>query len=134
MVEIACVASPHRWERDWGGTTNQTGSKQGHLTDRPKPNLARPPGSRQHHCMASSPSAAFLSLPAFIAERLAWIGFDAVRFAELAGARRLALFHHDPDHDDETLDRLVASASALARTTEVDGAREGTTISIRPRA
>ena len=40
------------------------------LTGRPKPTLARSPGSRQHHSMASSPSAAFLRLRAFIAKRM----------------------------------------------------------------
>ncbi len=39
------------------------------LTGRPTPNLALLPGSRHHHSMASSPSAAFLRLRAFIAER-----------------------------------------------------------------
>jgi hypothetical protein len=39
------------------------------LTGRPTPNLARSPGSRQHHSMANSPSAALLRLRALIAER-----------------------------------------------------------------
>ena len=33
----------------------------------------------------------------------------AVRVAAAAGARRLALFHHDPAHGDDTVDRLVAA-------------------------
>lgn len=33
----------------------------------------------------------------------------AVEFAELARARRLVLFHHDPDHDDATLASLVST-------------------------
>lgn len=40
------------------------------LTGRPKPNLALEPGSRHHRSMASSASAAFLRLRAFIAERM----------------------------------------------------------------
>jgi len=49
----------------------QRGSQQGRWPDgRPKPTLARSPGSRQHPSMASSPSAAFLRLRAFIAERM----------------------------------------------------------------
>jgi hypothetical protein len=40
------------------------------MTGHPKPNLALVAGSRQHHSMASSPSAAFLRLRAFIAERM----------------------------------------------------------------
>jgi phosphoribosyl 1,2-cyclic phosphodiesterase len=34
----------------------------------------------------------------------------ALGFARLAGARRLVTFHHDPSHDDATLDRLVAES------------------------
>ena len=34
----------------------------------------------------------------------------AVLVASKAGARRLALFHHDPAHDDPTLDRLLGLA------------------------
>ncbi len=55
-------------------------------------------------------------------ERVGW-GHSSVRhavaFADLAGVRRVALFHHDPDHDDEALDRLMAEARSLARTAEV---------------
>ena len=40
------------------------------LTGRPKPNLAQAPGSRQHHSMANSPSAAFLRLRHYIAKRM----------------------------------------------------------------
>lgn len=34
----------------------------------------------------------------------------ALAFADLAGVRHLVLFHHDPAHDDETLDRLISEA------------------------
>jgi phosphoribosyl 1,2-cyclic phosphodiesterase len=54
----------------------------------------------------------------------------AVAFAELAGVRRLAPFHHDPAHDDDTLDALVDRARALATSTEVVSASEGTTIEV----
>ncbi|MGH2357711.1 MAG: MBL fold metallo-hydrolase, partial [Candidatus Limnocylindria bacterium] len=50
---------------------------------------------------------------------------QAVSFANRVGAKRLALFHHDPDHDDDHLDRLVAEAQAASTVTEVGGAREG---------
>jgi hypothetical protein len=40
---------------------------------------------------------------------------EAVEFAAAAGALRLVLFHHDPAHDDATLDRLTAAATAQAR-------------------
>jgi ribonuclease BN (tRNA processing enzyme) len=35
-----------------------------------------------------------------------------VRLADAAGAKRLAIFHHDPAHDDATLDRLGREAKA----------------------
>lgn len=38
----------------------------------------------------------------------------AVEVARRAGARRLALFHHDPTHSDDELDRLGEEAAALA--------------------
>src|SRR5262245_17175358 len=39
----------------------------------------------------------------------------AVDYALLAGAKRLALFHHDPTRHDEAVDRIVAAAQARAR-------------------
>lgn len=38
---------------------------------------------------------------------------DAVLMAWAAGARRLALFHHDPMHDDAAIDRMVQEAHAM---------------------
>lgn len=37
---------------------------------------------------------------------------EGVRLCQAAGARRLAIFHHDPARDDDTLDRIGASAAA----------------------
>src|SRR6185369_17828988 len=41
----------------------------------------------------------------------------AFAFAALAGVKRLVPFHHDPSHDDATLDRLLADAVAAFRPT-----------------
>jgi diguanylate cyclase (GGDEF)-like protein len=53
----------------------------------------------------------------------------AVDVAMEAGARRVALFHHDPTHDDAVLERLEARAKARAEAAgsrmEVFAAREG---------
>jgi len=57
-----------------------------------------------------------------------WI--EAARFAQLVGARRLACFHHDPAHDDPTIDRLVEETARVADGVDVCGAREGQTISL----
>jgi phosphoribosyl 1,2-cyclic phosphodiesterase len=50
-------------------------------------------------------------------ERVGW-GHSSieqtVRFAQLAGVRHLVTFHHDPSHDDWTLDQLTGDAAALA--------------------
>ena len=55
----------------------------------------------------------------------------AVRVAAEAGVRRLALFHHDPSHDDATIDALAAHARSLAVGTPVEEvliATEGLTV------
>jgi phosphoribosyl 1,2-cyclic phosphodiesterase len=45
---------------------------------------------------------------------------DAVTFAERAGARRLALFHHDPFHGDDQLEEMLADARSLASAASLD--------------
>ncbi len=54
----------------------------------------------------------------------------AVHVAAEAGVRRLALFHHDPTHDDAFLDCLVEKARVIAgrRLDEVLAASEGLTV------
>jgi len=57
----------------------------------------------------------------------------AVHVAREAGARRLALFHHDPEHTDADVDRLLAHAQELgdkAGLDEVIAAREGLTVAL----
>jgi phosphoribosyl 1,2-cyclic phosphodiesterase len=56
----------------------------------------------------------------------------AVHVAREAGARTLALFHHDPAHGDDEMDRLLEGArdsAGRAGVDEVIGAAEGLTIS-----
>jgi phosphoribosyl 1,2-cyclic phosphodiesterase len=56
---------------------------------------------------------------------------DAVDLARLAGARRLVTFHHDPAHNDATLDEMLSVARARAGDgLEVMPGREGETIRI----
>jgi ribonuclease BN (tRNA processing enzyme) len=54
---------------------------------------------------------------------------QAVALAAEAGCRRLILFHHEPEHDDDALDRLLDDTRAHAARTagglEVDAAAEG---------
>ena len=55
--------------------------------------------------------------------------FDqAMQLAEMAGVKRLALTHHDPDHDDEFLERIEKLCQE--RFPNVVLAREGMEISI----
>jgi phosphoribosyl 1,2-cyclic phosphodiesterase len=56
----------------------------------------------------------------------------AVHVARVAGAKRLALFHHDPAHDDAEVDKVLAHARLRAAGTCIDevlAASEGLTIS-----
>jgi len=54
---------------------------------------------------------------------------STVRFAVQANVKKLALFHHDPLHDDQFIDRMIEDAKQLvgmyAGQTECIGAREG---------
>jgi phosphoribosyl 1,2-cyclic phosphodiesterase len=57
----------------------------------------------------------------------------AVHIAKEAGVKRLALFHHDPSHDDECLDLLLSQAQATAAQRgagEVLAATEGLTLTL----
>ncbi|HSL59633.1 MAG TPA: MBL fold metallo-hydrolase [Acidimicrobiales bacterium] len=55
----------------------------------------------------------------------------AVHVARTAGARTLALFHHDPTHGDDRLDCLLGIARLLGGPDlEVVAAAEGTTVSL----
>ncbi len=53
---------------------------------------------------------------------------EAIRLAQLAGVKRLALFHHDPIRSDDDLDVLAATAAELRPGTLV--AKEGQTLDI----
>ncbi len=57
----------------------------------------------------------------------------AVHVAAEAGARRLVLFHHDPVHTDEEMDRLIdqaADAPGASRLDVVVGATEGMSLDL----
>jgi phosphoribosyl 1,2-cyclic phosphodiesterase len=59
---------------------------------------------------------------------------EAVRLAADAECARLILFHHEPEHDDATIDGLLADAKAYARELApklvVEAAAEGTGFSL----
>lgn len=57
----------------------------------------------------------------------------AVEVAKQAGARQLALFHHDPTHGDDMLDRLALEAERLAgQAVRVFMAAENMTVELEP--
>jgi len=68
------------------------------------------------------------------AERVGWghSTFDrAVEFANLTRSRKLVLFHHDPDHDDATLERLMRELIDRTRPTmPVSASYEGEAIAL----
>lgn len=53
---------------------------------------------------------------------------QAVRLANEAGVGKLFLYHHDPEHDDDTMDRIAAAAAKARPGTAV--AREGLSVEI----
>jgi ribonuclease BN (tRNA processing enzyme) len=54
---------------------------------------------------------------------------DSVAFAMKANAKQLYLFHHDPDHTDEHISRMVARARQIVEhhksALTIEAAREG---------
>jgi phosphoribosyl 1,2-cyclic phosphodiesterase/DNA-binding response OmpR family regulator len=60
---------------------------------------------------------------------------SVVAVTRAAGARRLALFHHDPHRDDAGIDRLVAAArDAAAGALDVFAAAEGDVVEVKAAA
>ena len=60
----------------------------------------------------------------------------AVEVALQANARSLVLFHHDPGHDDDEVDRMSAEAAERGRAgglDEVIAAAEGMKLTVSPR-
>jgi phosphoribosyl 1,2-cyclic phosphodiesterase len=59
---------------------------------------------------------------------------EAVSLAQDAGATKLVLFHHEPEHGDEAMDGLVAAARKFAQTRagslEVVAAQEGMKVTL----
>jgi len=57
---------------------------------------------------------------------------EGIRLAAAAGVRQLLFFHHDPEHDDDFLDRQLAHHREVARAVGVqaDMAREGLVVEL----
>ena len=61
---------------------------------------------------------------------------DVVALALFAGVKQLFLFHHDPDHDDAQITRMLERARQIVAmhgdTLAVDAAREGLEYVLNP--
>lgn len=61
-----------------------------------------------------------------------------MQLAARAGAKRVCLFRHDPDHDDSKLEEMVAHAQQAAvengSSIKVSAAREGETVVLERRS
>ena len=59
---------------------------------------------------------------------------EAVTLAHDAGAKKLVLFHHEPEHGDTEMDGLVAAARSFDKSRggslEVDAAQEGMKVTL----
>lgn len=59
---------------------------------------------------------------------------EAVTLAQDAGAKRLVLFHHEPEHDDGEMDRLLAAARKFAKkrggSFDLSAAQEGMKVTL----
>ena len=53
---------------------------------------------------------------------------EAIRVANAAGVKRLAIFHHDPGHDDEFMDKVAKDAEQMRPGTII--AREGMVVKL----
>jgi ribonuclease BN (tRNA processing enzyme) len=54
----------------------------------------------------------------------------AAHVADTGGAKALAMFHHDPLHDDDDVDALLAEAQTWDTSCEIVAAAEGMKISL----
>lgn len=59
---------------------------------------------------------------------------DVVRVARAAGVKHLVLFHHDPGHDDDFMDGMLARARKLANGSDlrISLAKEGDSVLLKP--
>ncbi len=55
---------------------------------------------------------------------------EGLRLCRMANAKKLVIFHHDPDHDDAFMERLETEATETS--SEIQVAREGMVITLDP--
>lgn len=55
---------------------------------------------------------------------------QALAYAKAANVKRLIAFHHDPSHDDKTIDQMIANEQKKGFPFNIEGAIEGTSYTI----
>ncbi len=81
--------------------------------------------------MPISPSTTAPTLTTSIPSRVGWghsTWQEAIRLGKMAGVKRLAIFHHDPDHTDEIMNLIEEEARRTWDNALV--ARDGMVISL----
>lgn len=134
--EVLASSVPHVGETN-GYRVTRDGRSVAYVSDHQQPGDARRVDARVQALCAGAELLIHDAqyTPAEFARRSTW-GHCTVEYAvwlaAQVGARRLALFHHDPDRDDERLDRLAEDARLCGADmgVEVVAAREGLTIDL----
>lgn len=135
---VLAAEIPHKGGRTFGYRVEDGVRSIAYLSDHSPTDLGRgPDGIGEYHEAALALAAGADLLihdaqytPAELVEKIDW-GHCSYRYpielARRAGARRTLLFHHDPGHDDETLDVI---AGLVAEEQDVSLAVEGTVVDL----
>jgi phosphoribosyl 1,2-cyclic phosphodiesterase len=120
-----------------GFRVEQNGSSIAYLSDHQEPDDGRPDPAALELCdRADLVVHDAQYTPAEFEAKRTWGHCTveyALRVAAEAGAKRLALFHHDPTHDDDQVDAMLARACDLPDASRIDGvfaAAEGMTVDL----
>ena len=127
------------------GPVPHNGATNGYRIDTGDVSIAYIPDHQQSHDGAIAPSVLALAegvdllihdaqfSDALLEQRSNWGHCTpdfALDVAEAAGAKTLALFHHDPLHDDDAVDRMLEATTRRATGVHVVAAAEGMKISL----
>ena len=137
--EVLALEIPHKGGRTFGYRVSDGHAAIAYLSDHGPASLGPGPDGRGPYHDAATALAADVDLLIHDAQHTAdelpsrvHFGHSAadyaVRLGEVAGARSVLLFHHDPTRTDDEVDAMVAGFAHAA--VEVTGACEGETIAL----